>query len=373
MKVRFESVCILVYLFVLVTAASSWAAEPGGAPDGALWTPEKSALVRTVSGLQVSPDGKWAAFEVRQAVIDGDKNEYITQIWIAATDGSGASTLTNGEKSSTSPAWSPDGKELAYVSSRSGKDNVWLMDPFSKMEKRLTDVTMGVGSFKWSRDGKKIALVMPDMPSKEQLASATAKGPKFVDQNSKVSLNIWVVDTAVPEGFAKETSLTSGKWIVTGLDWSPDGKTIAFSHQPRPGQEFVYDNDISSVNVATGEIKPLVSQPGWDLSPTFSPDGKYIAFSSAEGDSSRLISRYHIREGLVPSGGGPVRYLAATPNKLANSIGWIVDGSGIYVGEPTRTTELIYFLPVDGGTPREFFRPKGDLGNDVSFSKDQGT
>jgi dipeptidyl aminopeptidase/acylaminoacyl peptidase len=378
MKVRLLCGVLLLHLLSVAQPGPAICAGLSGSslsPDSSVngvWTPERSALVQTVGSLETSPDGKWVAFEVRRTLTDGDKNEYVTQIWISATDGSQTRQLTTGDKSSTSPSWSPDGGRLAYLSSRSGKDNVWIMDPFSGSDMRLTDVPMGVGSLKWSPDGKKMAMVMPDLPGKEQLAAMASKGPKIVGAGGGISLNLYIVDVTNPDKFGKETRITDGKWVITGFDWSPDGKSIALSHQPRPGQEDVFDNDISVVNIDTHETKHLVSQPGWDISPHYSPDGKYIEFESAEGDPSRAIHRYHLRQALVPSNGGEVTYLPAMPNQLGTFLKWKQDGSGIYALEPTGTTQLIYYVPVSGGKAREFFRLKeGDIGP-VSFSRDEG-
>ena len=97
------------------------------APAAAQWTPDEQMKVKPVAGVQVSPDGKRVVYTVNEPVMTAEKSEYVTQIWMANADGSGSFQFTVGEKSSTNPQWSPDGKWVAFTSSRSGKNNVWLI------------------------------------------------------------------------------------------------------------------------------------------------------------------------------------------------------------------------------------------------------
>src|ERR1051325_9683044 len=114
--------CPSVVLLIAVAALAP--TVPAHANGQEKWTPEIAFKVKRVSSVRPSPDGKRVAFVVATAVMEGEKSEWLSQVWVADAAGGHALQLTRGEKSSTSPAWSPDGQWIAFVSSRSlGKDD----------------------------------------------------------------------------------------------------------------------------------------------------------------------------------------------------------------------------------------------------------
>src|SRR5262245_65550128 len=105
---------LLVGLLAYSLLPAVWAQSTG-------WTPELAMRVKRVSHVRVSPDGKRVAFVVSQAVMDSEKSEWLSQIHLAASDGTGAMQLTQGDRSATNPEWSPDGQWIAFASARGGK------------------------------------------------------------------------------------------------------------------------------------------------------------------------------------------------------------------------------------------------------------
>src|ERR1043166_5060924 len=98
------------------------------------YTPAELMQLNKITGVQVSPDGKRVVYAARQAVMDPGKSEYRTHIYLVNADGSGTVELTKGDN----PQWSPNGKWIAYTSTRSGKRNVWVTPPEPGDGTRLT-------------------------------------------------------------------------------------------------------------------------------------------------------------------------------------------------------------------------------------------
>ncbi|MGE3191136.1 MAG: TolB family protein, partial [Vicinamibacterales bacterium] len=123
--------------------------------------PSIDALIELgrVGSPAVSPDGRLVAYTVRRP--DWDEDEYRTEIWLGGGD-EPARQLTRGPKSSSQPAWSPDGKWLGFVSDRSGESQVYRLAVDGGEAERLTDTETGVNRFAWSPDGRRLAYTMTD-------------------------------------------------------------------------------------------------------------------------------------------------------------------------------------------------------------------
>jgi Tol biopolymer transport system component len=136
--------------------------------------------------------------------------------------------------------------------------------------------------------------------------------------------------------------------LVTALDWSPDGSHIAFVH--RPEQEGWELNDIATVDVRTGVITPLAQSAAAEITPFYSPDGRWIAYAvEAEGTFAFDIL-------LTPVSGGPTRSLATTPGRWPTLIGWNPDSRSIYFIEEYGGFTRVCLLTTDGARHREIFQ-----------------
>src|SRR5690349_2926496 len=118
-------------------------------------TVDQVLSLKRVASPQLSPDGRSVAYTVRET--NWDDNAYETEIWIANADTGAVRQLTNAKKSSRSPAWSPDGSKLAFISDRTDKNQLYVIDPLGGEAEGLTTLEDGVSNFEWSPDGRTIA------------------------------------------------------------------------------------------------------------------------------------------------------------------------------------------------------------------------
>src|SRR5207247_207026 len=136
----------------------------------ARWTPELAFSVKRVGSVAMSPDGRWAAVEVSEPLMEPEPSEWRTSVYLYAVGATGQPAARRVETPASAPAWSPDGRWLAFASSRSGKRDVWrvALDGSGGAE-RLTDVTGALGGFSWWPDGRRVAFVRPapDVPARD--------------------------------------------------------------------------------------------------------------------------------------------------------------------------------------------------------------
>ncbi len=251
------------------------------------WTPMQMMQIKRISGVQVSPDGKRVVYAVRQALLDAGKSEYLTHIHLGNADGSGSIQLTQGDKSCDDPQWSPDGKWIAFGSTRAGKRNIWLIPPGGGEPAQLTHMKTAVTSFKWSPDSKSIAFTATDGPTPdEEKAKKEKNDARVVDENIKMS-RLYVVAATTKE---KQTPrmLTKGDVNVVatgrgGYDWSPGSQTIAFTHSKTPRADDWTSAAISVVNVDGAVHRHEGSNTkSASFSPLFFPNGMGLAFISSD-------------------------------------------------------------------------------------------
>jgi dipeptidyl aminopeptidase/acylaminoacyl peptidase len=315
------------------------------------WTPELEMKVKAVGAVRVSPDGKKVAYTVSGPVMTTDKSEFVTQIWLANSDGSDNVQLTYAEKTSDNPRWSPDGKMLAFTSGRSGKTNLYVLRLVGGESEQLTDVKSSVGNFAWAPDGKRIAFVMREAPTDDEEKGNKGKDDwRWIDENVKFNrLNVINLEKDA-NGKREPRALGRDGNIESDFDWSPDGKTIVFTRTRMPKADYWTTSDLFAVDVVSGNIKALAATKASESAPSFSPDGKWIAFSISD-DPPRWAG--YRRIALVPSEGGTPRLLTETFDAQPGIIDWSPDAKRIYFSETRGTVSRVAAIDVASGNITE--------------------
>ncbi|HEX6183480.1 MAG TPA: S9 family peptidase [Pyrinomonadaceae bacterium] len=341
---------ITLRLSVAVLLLASAARAQMNAP--AVWTPELQVKVRAVGSPRVSPDGRRVVYTISDAVTTPDKSEYVTQLWMATADGRENFQLTFADKSSTNPKWSPDGNWLAFTSTRKdNKSNLYLLRVGGGEAEPLTDVKSGVADFEWSPDGRSIAFAMTDPKSEEEEKNDKGRNDsRWVDENVKMARLYLLAVQRDAAGKREPRKLTAENYHVSGFDWSPDGSRIIFSHAKSPVANDWTTTDVSIVEVATGKVNVFANTPAAEMSPTFSPDGKWVAVLTSD------VPPRWAQSGLIqifPAGGGRPRALSASYDGQPNIAGWSADGSRIYFSEAKGTGTQLYAVDVAAGRIEE--------------------
>ena len=333
---------LLKATFALLLLVSASTAQTG-AP--AAWTPELQIKVRAIATPRVSPDGRRVVYTVSDAVTTPDRSEYVSQIWMATTDGKENVQLTFADKSSTNPKWSPDGNWLAFTSTRKeNRNNLYLLRVSGGEAEPLTDLKGSVADFDWSPDGRAIAYTTADPKTEEEEKNDKAKNDfRWVDENLKMARLYLLPVQKDSMGKREPRKLTSESYNVGGFDWSPDGRSIAFSHTKSPRANEWTTADVSVVEVASGRATVFANTPAAESNPHFSPDGKSIALVISD-NPPRWAQSGTVQ--IFPAAGGQPKALSASYDGQPNVAGWSPDGRRLYFSEAKGTGTQIYAFDV---------------------------
>ena len=316
--------------------------------------------LKRVGAPAISPDGGRVAYTVRET--NWDDNEYETEIWLDDRQ------LTNARKSSSQPAWSPDGRWIAFVSDRDDKRQLYRIAVQGGEAEKLTSGDEGINNFAWSPDGRFIAFTMTDPVSELVKEREKRFGDiRIEDEDRRMAqLHVIEVASASGEGPAPPRALTKGAFVVGAFDWSPDSQRIAFDHRVSSDPADGGTADISIVEVATGATRPLVSQPGPDANPQWSPDGTRVAFTSAMREEFNYFLNSTLA--IVDLTSRQIRSVSEAFDENPQLLTWTADG--IYFAASQRT--WAYLFRIDPQTQRVTRHAVGDdwIGSGFSISRD---
>src|SRR5581483_7115817 len=247
----------------------------------------------SASDPRISPDGRVVAYVV--TTVDAEESRYRSAIWLATVDSTEAPRqFTFGPRSDTSPRWSPDGLQLAFVSNRGdekAKPQLYVIPAEGGEALARTDLKEGVEDPKWSPDGTRIAFTARVRDDAYEEEKDNKRKPRHITRlKYKLDSVGWTFDrpkhifVVASDGSEEPKQITEGDFEDAAPAWSPDGKQIAFvSARHRDWDIDVGANDIFVVGANGGRPKRLTQTDGACGSPSWSPDGKRIAHTYREG------------------------------------------------------------------------------------------
>lgn len=315
------------------------------AASAQMWEPEMHIKLKAVGVPRVSPDGSRVLYTINEAVTTADKSEFVTQIWMANVATKQNLQLTFGEKSSTNPQWSPDGKWIAFTSNRKDNRNqLYRLSIEGGEAEPLTDLKSAVSNFEWSPDGRSIAYTTTDPKTEEEEKNDKGRNDfRWVDENLKMSRLYVLPVNKDANGKREPRKLTTGNYTVGSFDWSTDSSRIAFSHSRTPVANDWTTADVSIVEVANANVTVLANTPAAEDSPLYSPDGKSIALI-VNDSPNRWAQSTTIQ--IFPASGGQPKPLMASYDGQPGLAGWSADSKRIYFSETKGTGTQLYVIDV---------------------------
>ncbi|MEK6289717.1 MAG: S9 family peptidase [Acidobacteriota bacterium] len=336
---------------------------------GAAQTPtvEQSLNLKTAGSPRISPDGRYVAYQVQKT--NWEENAFETEIWIAVIATSECYRLTNAKKSSTNPQWSPDSKRIAFISDRDGKRQIYLIVPNGGEAVQLTSIETGVNALNWSPDGRYIAFTASDPESKARKDRKERYGDFEIVQTDYIFTHLWMIDAPaeLKDKKPEPVRLTEGSSLsVNGFSWSPDSNRVAFGAAKDPDLGSSGTSDIFVLNVGDKTIKRIVETKGPDGNPLWSPDGRQIAYQTANGREFFFYTNSYIA--VIPAEGGAPRVLTESFDESPGLIEWSPDG--IYFGSAQKTASQLFRLNPATKAIEQVSQPSGSGSSQFSFTAD---
>ncbi len=290
--------------------------------DRRLLTAEDFFNIKQVGNPVLSPEGDWVAYTVRETDLAENSSE--THIYMVSTDGEEVLPMTTVGTSASSPAWSPDGKYLSFLASRNdGETQVWALNRRGGEAVALTDIEQGVSDYAWSPDASRLALMITDADEDDEddepqpwVIDRLQFKRDYAGYLDRLRTHLYVQDLESGE----VTQLTSGDYDDSQPTWSPDSSLIAFTSNRTDEPDSNSNRDIWVVSANSPDkgstLLQVTTNPGSDSSPTWSPDGNYIAYVTVTEPDLIWYATGHLA--VSPATGGQARVLT---NRLDRNVG----------------------------------------------------
>jgi dipeptidyl aminopeptidase/acylaminoacyl peptidase len=358
-------------------------------------TAEDLYRFRLMTSCQISPDGGHVVFDLQR--VDRKTEKKYSNLYVVSTRGGRVRQFTHGDHADSQPRFSPDGGSIAFVSNRGDEKQPQIyVIPFDGGEaRRVTDLKGSFGSFRWSPDGRRIAFVFRKRDKDETEREKDAEKKKLgvvarhiervffkLDGAGFLPKERWHLWTVSAEGGRARQITDHPVYDERDPAWSPDGRHIAFVSNHTEDPDLDPDaEDIFVVPAKGGRVRLIKTRPGSKANPSYSPDGKWIAYHGVDGKFAwwRNLSVF-----VVPaSGKGRVKNLtqrfdvhaaAWTINDLPGHLPvvpptWSPDGGRIFFQVDLHGSTMLCSVDRDG-RDRDLAIEIGDPGVIGDFSFD---
>ena len=310
------------------------------APDG-LQSSDLSRL-RAVGQVVLSPDGRSVAYTV---IMRDRPGRAYSQIWVMDVASRKTARLGDEKAAASGPRWSPDSHWLSYEGGDGQQSGLWITHPdgsdptFLAPMKGSNSPLPGQGeAVTWSPDGKQIAFVSSS-PGPETAAATgdpvvitrylyrPTASEGFTHFNDNRRLHIYIVDV----GTKQVRQLTIGTRDEHSIDWSPDGTEIAYVANPDPNSDEFFHYDVFAVRVTDGTVRRLTAIESTEYAPVWSPNGKWIAYAGTRrGVTDRETTMEDTHVWIMDSKGEHRREVGAVLDARQGHPQWSADGGAVY-------------------------------------------
>ncbi|HLP14955.1 MAG TPA: S9 family peptidase [Bacteroidota bacterium] len=320
--------------------------------------------IKGVSDPHLSPDGKRIVFTVTESMLkDGKTN---AEIYLINSDGSGLKRLTNNPASDNTPRWSPDGKSILFVSTRTNGPQAWLLPADGGEPSKLTDLSTGIADPVCTSDGSGFVFTSDVYP---EFGADDAQNKKVNDAKSQGAIQAHMTDHLMYRHWTEwkdgtrthtfffnlrtkqHTDLSPGDFDApafslgeSGYALSPDGKEVCFVSNHDANEAETTNKDLFVVPSTGGSAKNITStNRAYDGTPEYSPDGRYIAYRTQstpgyEADCFRIA--------LYDRATGATSVLTESFDNWINDFRWSPDSKTIYFSAQVKAHTPLYSLDI---------------------------
>jgi dipeptidyl aminopeptidase/acylaminoacyl peptidase len=307
-----------------------------------------------VSDPQISPDGKTIAFVVARANLKEDR--WDSEIDFVDVANKTVRAMTHDRMGVGSPRWSPSGDRLAFVAQDANKKaQIFLLPVDGGDAAQLTHAKSSVSGFVWRPDGAALAFAAadeePEKKDEAKFEDAFEVGNNDFQQRSRMQpVHLWTVTLG-----GQEKRVTSGQWSLPNhlpggapkIEWTKDGSSLLFTRAETPLTGDGSLGRLESVEVASGQIKPLAAGAFPEDNAMVSPDGKLVAFTGPrDGKRGHGTAEY-----VMPLSAGEARDVAHALDRSINSAEWLPNGS-LLIAATDHTRPGLWVQPMEGNATK---------------------